>query len=77
MNNFAPNEDYTTAISADFSNGTTYRISAVLNYGQDEQPANDEIVGYVTAFNLYDPELLELKISSPVVCTLKVTSLSM
>ena len=65
MNNFAPNEDYTTAISADFSNGTTYRISAVLNYGQDEQPANDEIVGYVTAFNLYDPGIVGIEDFKP------------
>ena len=61
MNNLAPNEDYTTAISADFENGTTYRIAAVLNYGQDEQPANDEIVGYVTAFNLFDPAVVGIE----------------
>ena len=61
MNNLAPNEDYTTAISADFTNGTTYRISAVLNYGQDEQPANDDIVGYLTAFNLFDPGILGIE----------------
>ena len=65
MNNLAPNEDYTTAISADFTNGTTYRISAVLNYGQDEQPANDEIVGYVTAFNLFDPSVEGVKDFKP------------
>ena len=61
MNNLAPNEDYTTAISADFTNGTTYRISAVLNYGQDEQPANDDIVGYLTAFNLFDPGIIGIE----------------
>ena len=60
MNNLAPNEDYTTAISADFTNAT-YRISAVLNYGQDQQPANDDIVGYVTAFNLFDPGIVEMR----------------
>ena len=65
MNNLAPNEDYTTAISADFINGTTYRISAVLNYGQDEQPANDEIVGYITAFNIYDPAVMEITSFKP------------
>lgn len=65
MNNLAPNEDYTTAISADFVNGTTYRISAVLNYGQDEQPANDEIVGYITAFNIYDPAVMEITSFKP------------
>ena len=65
MNNLAPNEDYTSAISADFVNGTTYRISAVLNYGQDEQPANDEIVGYITAFNIYDPAVGEITSFKP------------
>ena len=65
MNNLAPNEDYTSAISADFENGTTYRISAVLNYGQDEQPANDEIVGYVTAFNLFDPGVVGIEDFKP------------
>ena len=65
MNNLAPNEDYTTNITADFINGTTYRISAVLNYGQDEQPANDEIVGYITAFNIYDPAVLEIESFKP------------
>ena len=61
MNTFAPNEDYTTSISANFENGTTYRISAVLNYGQDEQPANDEIVGYVTASYLFDPAVVGIE----------------
>jgi len=61
MNNLAPNEEYTTAISADFTNGTTYRISAVLNYGQDQQPANDDIVRYVTAFNLFDPGIVQIE----------------
>jgi hypothetical protein len=65
MNNLAPNEDYTTAISADFINGTTYRISAVLNYAQDEQPANDEIVGYITAFNIFDPAVVGIESFNP------------
>ena len=65
MNNLAPNDDYTSAISADFVNGTTYRISAVLNYGQDEQPANDEIVGYITAFNIYDPAVMQIDSFKP------------
>ena len=65
MNNLAPNEDYTTAISADFENGTTYRISAVLNYADDEQPANDEIVGYITAFNIYDPAVMKIDSFNP------------
>jgi hypothetical protein len=57
MNNLAPNDVYTSSISADFENGTTYRISAVLNYAADEQPANDDIIGYVTAFNIFDPAI--------------------
>ena len=65
MNNLAPNEDYTTNISADFENGTTYRISAVLNYADDEQPANDEIVGYITAFNIYDPAIMKIDSFNP------------
>ena len=65
MNNLAPNEDYTTAITADFINGTTYRISAVLNYAQDEQPANDEIVGYITAFNIFDPAVMKIDSFNP------------
>ena len=66
MNNLAPNEDYTPpAIAADFVNGTTYRISASLNYGQDEQPANDEIIGYVTVFNLFDPAVVEIEDFNP------------
>ena len=77
MNNLAPNEDYTTAISADFTNGTTYRISAVLNYGQDQQPANDDIVGYITAFNLFDPGIVEIEDFDLVFSMLKETSQSM
>ena len=65
MNNLAPNEDYSTSIQADFVNGTTYRISAVLNYADDEQPANDEIVGYVTAFNIYDPAVIGVESFKP------------
>ena len=61
MNNLAPNEDYTTSINANFVNGSTYRISAVLNYAQDEQPANDEIVGYITAFNIFDPAVMGIE----------------
>ena len=65
MNNLAPNSDYTAAITADFVNGTTYRISAVLNYAQDEQPANDEIVGYITAFNIFDPAVMDIESFKP------------
>ena len=58
VNNLGPGQDYETSIQADFLNDTTYRISAALsNNGWDEQPINDEIVNYVTPFNLYDPAL--------------------
>ena len=37
-------------------NDTTYRVSASLtNNAWDEQSLNDEIIGYLTPFNLYDP----------------------
>ena len=36
-----------------------------MNYGQDEQPANDEIVGYITAFNIYDPAVNEITSFKP------------
>ena len=56
LQNLGPGEEYTTSIQANFLNDTTYRISATLsNNGWDEQVINDEIVGYVTPFNLYDP----------------------
>ena len=65
MNNLAPNEDYVSSISADFDNGTTYRISAVLNYGADQQPANDDIIAYVTAFNIFDPSIKSIDSFNP------------
>ncbi len=61
MNNMAPNDEYTTSIQADFVNGSTYRISATLDgssYG-DEQPINNELIGYVTVENLYDPAVID------------------
>ncbi len=54
--NLQPGQEYTTSIQADLLNDTTYRISAVLsNNGWDEQDINDDIVSYVTPFNVYDP----------------------
>ena len=32
-----------------------------MNYGQDEQPANDDIVGYITAFNIFDPAVVGIE----------------
>ncbi|RJU99932.1 MAG: VCBS repeat-containing protein [Candidatus Poseidoniales archaeon] len=54
--NLEPGQDFTTSIQADLLNDTTYRISATLsNNAWDEQVINDDIVDYVTPFNLYDP----------------------
>jgi len=57
LNNLAPGEEYVTSIQANFKNGTTYRISAQLSYNGDEQPANDEVFGYTTVENVYDPAI--------------------
>ncbi|MEE2666532.1 MAG: VCBS repeat-containing protein [Candidatus Thermoplasmatota archaeon] len=55
-NPLAPGEEYTTSITANLVNDTTYRVSAVLsNNAWDEQELNDELVGYLTPFNVYDP----------------------
>ena len=56
LNNLGPGQEFTTSISADLLNDTTYRISAVLSGNSwDEQSQNDELIGYITPFNLYDP----------------------
>ena len=67
MNNMAPNDEYTTSIQADFVNGTTYRISATLDgsgFG-DEQPINDELIGFVTVDNLFDPAMVSFSTFLP------------
>ena len=66
LQNLGPGQEYTTSIQANFLNDTTYRISATLsNNAWDEQGINDEIVGYVTPFNLYDPVLESIDYFSP------------
>ena len=66
LNNLGPGEEYIATLQANFVNDTTYRISATLsNNAWDEQPLNDEIVGYVTPFNLYDPALESIDYFSP------------
>ena len=66
LNNLGPGQEYVATLQADFLNDTTYRISATLsNNAWDEQPLNDEIVGYVTPFNLYDPALESIDYFSP------------
>jgi hypothetical protein len=66
LNNLGPGQEYVANLQANFMNDTTYRISAVLsNNGWDEQVLNDEIVGYVTPFNLYDPALESIDYFEP------------
>jgi len=55
-NPLAPGEEFTTSITANLVNGTTYRVSAVLsNNAWDEQVLNDDAVGFLTPFNVFDP----------------------
>ncbi len=62
LNNLGPGQEYTSSITADLLNDTIYRISATLTGNAwDEQPQNDEIVAYVTPFNLYDPMVESLE----------------
>ena len=62
LNNLGPGQDYVATLQADFLNDTTYRISATLsNNAWDEQSLNDEIVGYITPFNLFDPALERIR----------------
>ncbi|MCH1422071.1 MAG: hypothetical protein L7U62_01075 [Candidatus Poseidoniaceae archaeon] len=66
LNNLGPGQEFTTSISANLLNDTTYRISAVLSGNAwDEQSQNDEIVGYITPFNLYDPMVEGLEYFNP------------
>ncbi|MDB2570599.1 hypothetical protein N9X79_00375 [Euryarchaeota archaeon] len=66
LNNLGPGQEFTTSISANLLNDTTYRISAVLSGNAwDEQSQNDEIVGYITPFNLYDPMVESLEYFNP------------
>jgi len=65
LSNLAPGEEYVTSIQADFVNGTTYRISATLTFNGDEQPANDDIFGYTTVQNVYDPAVEQISSFNP------------
>lgn len=65
MVNLQPGEEYETSIQANFANDTTYRISAVLSYAQDEQPANDELTGYIKTLNIFDPAMVEIESFNP------------
>jgi len=66
LNNLGPGQEYTSSITADLLNDTTYRISATLTGNSwDEQPQNDEIIGYITPYNLYDPMVESLEYFNP------------
>ncbi|HJM55469.1 MAG TPA: VCBS repeat-containing protein, partial [Poseidonia sp.] len=56
LNNLEPGQEYTTSIQANLLNDTTYRISATIsNNAWDEQDINDDAIGFVTPYNLFDP----------------------
>ncbi len=66
LSNLQPGQEYTTSIQANVLNDTTYRISATLSSNTwDEQPINDDAVGYVTPFNLYDPTVESIDFFKP------------
>ena len=66
LNNLQPGQEYTTAIQANVLNDTTYRISATLsNNNWDQQPINDDAIGYVTPLNLYDPAVESIEYFEP------------
>ncbi len=66
INNLGPGQNYEASLKADFLNDTTYRISATLSGNSwDQQPINDEIIDYVTPFNLYDPALENIEYFEP------------
>lgn len=66
LSNLQPGQEYTTSIQADVLNDTTYRISATLSSNTwDEQPINDDAIGYVTPFNLYDPTVESIEYFKP------------
>ena len=56
LSNLQPGQEVTASIQADLLNDTTYRISAIIsNNAWDEQDINDDAIGFVTPFNLFDP----------------------
>ena len=64
--NLEPGQEYTTSIQANLLNDTTYRISATLsNNAWDEQDINNDIVDYVTPFNVYDPTVESIDYFNP------------
>ena len=65
MNNLQPGEEYEASIQANFANDTTYRISATLSYGPDQQPINDELTGYISTLNIFDPSVVSIDSFEP------------
>ena len=66
LSNLQPGQEYTTSITANLLNDTTYRISATIsNNAWDQQVINDDAVGYVTPFNLYDPTVESIEFFKP------------
>lgn len=66
LSNLQPGQEYTTSIQASLTNGTLYRISAELTSNTwDEQPVNNDIVGYVRPFNLFDPAIESIESFRP------------
>ena len=66
LSNLQPGQDYTTSIQANLLNDTIYRISATLSSNTwDQQPINDDVVGYVRPFNLYDPTVESIDFFNP------------
>ncbi len=58
MTNLAPGETHVETMQASFVNDTVYRISASVDYSQDEQDLNDELVFYMQTLNIYDPAIV-------------------
>ena len=49
-----------TASHVSFQNDTVYRVSSSVDFSGDQQGANDEVSGYVTTLNLFDPAMLSI-----------------
>lgn len=58
LTNLAPGETHVESMQATFLNDTVYRISASVDYSQDEQDINDELVFYLQTLNVYDPAVV-------------------
>lgn len=59
LSNLAPGETHVETMQADFTNDTIYRISASVDFNQDTQAINNELVFYLQTLNVYDPAVVE------------------